>query len=86
MIPPHEQPYAEIIEADMQRQDTFYLFSSEPFPFARHLDELTGMGISGAVVDGEFYSWFGSRSYRMLKTHMETKVETKVETKKETSP
>ncbi len=80
MIPPHEQPYPEINEADMRRRDTFYLFSSEPFPFARYLEELIGMGISGAVVDGEFYSWFGSRSYRMLKTYVETYLKTKTET------
>ena len=45
---------------------TFYLFSSEPFPFERCIDELEDLGFNGALVDGEFFSWFGSRSYRML--------------------
>ena len=49
---------------------TFYLFSSEPFPFERCIDELEDLGFNGALVDGEFFSWFGSRSYRMLSALM----------------
>ena len=63
----HSERYPELHQHDMQHADTFYLFSSEPFPFARYTDELRQMGIRGALVDGEFYSWFGVRSYRFLK-------------------
>lgn len=45
---------------------TFYLFSSEPFPFERYMSDLERIGFNGGLVDGEFFSWFGSRSYRML--------------------
>ena len=46
--------------------NTTYLFSSEPFPFTRYQDELETLGINGAIVDGELYSWFGVRSLRLL--------------------
>lgn len=65
----HDAPYPEI--SDLPREDTFYLFSSEPFPFARYVDELATLGFNGALVDGEFYSWFGSRSYRQLKNWLD---------------
>ena len=52
--------------------DVFYLFSSEPFPFGRHVDALTEAGFNGVLVDGEFYSWFGTRSFRLLKQFMES--------------
>lgn len=45
----------------------FCLFSTEPFPFGKKIEELKGVGLSGAVVDGEFYSWFGVRSIAHLK-------------------
>ena len=45
---------------------TLYLFSSEPFPFERYMGELEELGFNGALVDGEFFSWFGRRSYLML--------------------
>lgn len=47
-------------------QDSFFLFSSEPFPFHKKQGELLKMGLSGAIVDGESYSWFGVRSLRFL--------------------
>lgn len=62
----HSKKYPELKQSDMQRTDTFYLFSSEPFPFSRYTDELRQMGIQGAILDGEFYSWFGVRSYHLL--------------------
>jgi ABC-type Fe3+-hydroxamate transport system substrate-binding protein len=41
-------------------------FSSEPFPFAKKSAELVAEGFHGAIVDGEGYSWFGSRGIRFL--------------------
>lgn len=60
-------PYPDLSGDDLPHDDTFYLFSSEPFPFERYVAELQTLGFNGALVDGEFYSWFGSRSYRLLK-------------------
>lgn len=65
-LPGHESRYAQVTEADMRRSDTFYLFSSEPFPFAEKEKQLASLGVTGAVVDGEVYSWYGVRSYRFL--------------------
>ena len=62
----HAQPYPVLSEADMQREDTFYLFSSEPYRFLRYHQQLLNEGFHGAIVDGELYSWFGIRSLRAL--------------------
>ena len=69
-LPNYDVPYPQLADIDLPEKDTFYMFSSEPFPFARHVDELESKGFSGALVDGEFFSWFGIRSYRLLKDYM----------------
>ena len=71
-LPEHEKPYPELDEKGLPDPDVFYLFSSEPFPFGRHVDALTEAGFNGVLVDGEFYSWFGTRSFRLLKQFMES--------------
>lgn len=43
------------------------LYSSEPFPFQKKKADLMAEGLSGVVVDGECFSWFGVRSIRFLK-------------------
>lgn len=48
-------------------ENCFCLFSTEPFPFGKKIEELQSTGLAGAVVDGEFYSWFGVRSIAHLK-------------------
>lgn len=48
---------------------TYFLFSSEPFPFHKKIEELKGLGVQGSVVDGEAYSWFGLRALRFLEQH-----------------
>lgn len=55
-------PVLEIEEC----KDTLFLFSSEPFPFQQKLSELKELGLEGAIVDGECYSWFGARSLKFL--------------------
>jgi ABC-type Fe3+-hydroxamate transport system substrate-binding protein len=45
---------------------TYYLFSSEPFPFERYQKELAEEGFNGVVIDGESYSWYGIRSLVFL--------------------
>ncbi|MGV0034938.1 MAG: helical backbone metal receptor [Candidatus Azotimanducaceae bacterium WSBS_2022_MAG_OTU7] len=67
----YSQPYPELTDNELPAADTGYLFSSEPFPFARHIEGLERKGFNGALVDGEFFSWFGLRSYRMLRDYME---------------
>lgn len=63
----HDEPYPVLAPLDLQRDDTFYLFSSEPYPFLKHIETLKAEAYQGAIVDGEFYSWFGVRSYRAIK-------------------
>ncbi len=70
----HETPYPTLGDEIQPDPDVFYLFSSEPFPFGRHVDALTAAGFNGVLVDGEFYSWFGTRSYRLLNHFMESQV------------
>ena len=55
------------IQAD---PNTFYLFSSEPFPFERYKNELAEKGFYGAVIDGESYSWYGIRSLVFLEAQL----------------
>ncbi|NND83154.1 MAG: Fe3+-siderophores ABC transporter protein [Gammaproteobacteria bacterium] len=62
--------YPELEEAQMQTEGCVNLFSSEPYPFARHTDALRAAGYHGALVDGECFSWFGIRSYRFLQAHL----------------
>ena len=69
-LPTHEKTYPQLENQDMSRSDTFYLFSSEPYPFLKHHQELTEQDFNGAIVDGELYSWFGIRSYRGLHKHL----------------
>ncbi|MEM7360367.1 MAG: helical backbone metal receptor [Pseudomonadota bacterium] len=70
MLVNHDKSYPELEPQAMQRDDTFYLFSSEPFPFARHKQALIDAGFNGAIVDGEGYSWFGIRSFNFLHQHL----------------
>lgn len=59
-------PYYPEIDLEV-RDDQVYLFSSEPFPFLKQKDELLKLGVKGALVDGECFSWFGIRSLNFLK-------------------
>ena len=65
-LPDHAKPYPELSADIMAQPDTFYLFSSEPYDFLKEKDWLEAQGFRGAIVDGEFYSWFGARSFRHL--------------------
>ncbi len=67
LLTPHHKHYPELTQKQMSDPETFYLFSSEPYPFARHKEFLIESGFNGVIVDGEVYSWFGIRSYRALK-------------------
>lgn len=64
----------------VERRPSRVLLSSEPYPFkARHLAEITAAvrGIRTELVDGEWFSWYGSRmlnSFRSLKKWRENLV------------
>lgn len=60
------ESYPILSDDEMLDDDTFYLFSSQPYPFDKHCDMLKQSGINGAVVDGERFAWFGLRSYHHL--------------------
>lgn len=61
---PEDEKYP-VIELE-EYKDAFFLFSSEPFPFHKKINELKELGIEGAIVDGESFSWFGARSIQFL--------------------
>lgn len=51
-------------------KDCLFLFSSEPFPFHKKIGELKELGLEGAIVNGEAFSWFGVRSLEFLKEQL----------------
>lgn len=57
--------YPEITESELKK--TFCLFSSEPFPFAQHINDLKKHGFRGVLVDGEKLSWYGIRTLKFLR-------------------
>ncbi len=65
-----EEKYPNIDSESLPRDNCFYLFSSEPFPFEKHLEELNEMNFAGALIDGELYSWYGTRSLRFLQSEL----------------
>lgn len=65
-LPQHTSKYPQLNEQELCKETTFFLFSSEPYPFNRHQKYLQEAGFNGAIVDGELYSWFGIRSLRAL--------------------
>ncbi|MGZ5279592.1 MAG: ABC transporter substrate-binding protein [Pseudobdellovibrionaceae bacterium] len=61
-----KRKYPEFQLSDFNLETTYFLFSSEPFPFHQKKKELMELGIQGSIVDGECYSWFGLRSLLFL--------------------
>jgi iron complex transport system substrate-binding protein len=58
--------YPQVKLESFSERSTLLLFSSEPYPFAKHLEEIRKLPFPAAVVDGESWSWFGLRSLRFL--------------------
>ncbi len=56
--------YPEVDEEFLKKR--FCLFSTEPFPFHKKADSLHPF--SGAIVDGESFSWFGLRTIEFLES------------------
>lgn len=61
-----EKKYPEISEAELK--NTFCIFASEPFPFAKYFSTLQGQGFDGVLVDGEKVSWYGIRTLKFLQS------------------
>jgi hypothetical protein len=57
--------YPEVSDVELTKH--YLLFSSEPFPFHKKKNELISARLSGSIVDGEKYGWFGIRSLNFLK-------------------
>jgi len=57
--------YPEVKVADLNKANcNLLLLSSEPFPFnEKHAEEIRAQGFKGQIllVDGEMFSWYGSR-------------------------
>lgn len=58
--------YPELKLESFDPKTTLFLFSSEPYPFSRKLALLRELNVPSALVNGEFFSWFGVRSLRFL--------------------
>lgn len=63
---PNKYPAVEL----EQLKESLVLFSSEPYPFAEKLPELRRLGIEGALVDGECYSWFGVKAIEFMESQL----------------
>lgn len=60
-----DEKYPVLEDGDLS--EGMCLFSSEPFPFLKKKADLLQEGLSGVIVDGECFSWFGVRSLEFLK-------------------
>lgn len=58
------QKYPQVEESELKK--SLCLFSSEPFPFTKYIDQLKAEGFRGALVDGEKISWYGVRNLTFL--------------------
>jgi len=67
LLPQFKEPYPTLELKDLRGSESLLLFSSEPFPFLKHREELLETFPNPmAFVDGESFSWFGVRSLRFL--------------------
>lgn len=67
--------YPEIADLAGVEDDCIFLFSSEPFPFAKKKTELAALPGAKAIVDGEVFSWFGVRALAFLERSAGIRVE-----------
>lgn len=64
----HAEQYPRIALEEHDPASTLLLFSSEPYPFARHRDLIGALPFPAALVDGESFGWYGLRALRFLET------------------
>jgi len=65
---PHNEKYPTIDLEALNPEETVLLFSTEPYLFARHKDELMKLGFSCGLIDAEYLSWYGVRSLNFLES------------------
>ena len=65
-LAPFERSYPTLDFGSLDPARDVLLFSTEPFPFLKKRSELTSLRVTSAIVNGESFSWFGSRSLRFL--------------------
>jgi hypothetical protein len=58
--------YPTIDLTDLDPEVSLVLYSSEPFPIHKKINDLKKLPYASAVVSGENFSWFGVRSLRFL--------------------
>lgn len=66
-----DEKYPEINLDDYSSDSTLLLFSSEPYPFQKKIEEIASLPFPSLIVNGECYSWFGMRSLIFLETQSE---------------
>lgn len=66
LLPSFEKKYPHFEMADFDLNRTYFLFSSEPFPFIQKKADLEKLGVQGGIIDGEGYSWFGIRALEFV--------------------
>lgn len=65
-LPEFEKKYPTFEISDFDLETTYFLFSSEPFPFLKKKADLEALHLHGSLIDGECYSWFGVRSLEFV--------------------
>lgn len=66
-----DEKYPEIDLKDYNPETTLLLFSTEPYPFEKKIDEIKTLPFPSLIVNGECFSWFGIRSLIFLETQSE---------------
>lgn len=63
-----DKKYFEIAEEYLK--NSYCLFSSEPYPFEKEIEELKKIGFRGQIINGESISWFGVRNLKFMKSFL----------------
>lgn len=63
-----ENRYPQIDLTTLDPESTLLLFSSEPYPFHKKIDEIADLPFPSAIVNGQNFSWFGTHSLKFLET------------------
>ena len=61
-----DRRYPELTDSEVQQ--SYCLFSTEPYPFEKKWDEIQKSNISGQLIDGESISWYGVRNLVYLES------------------
>jgi len=64
----HEKKYPTIELEALDPAETVLLFSTEPYPFAKHKEALLDLGFSCGLIEAEYTSWYGIRSLEFLES------------------